>query len=110
MLQLTAAGNLALDPEVRQVGETEVANFLLLVNKKVKGEEFVTALKCSVWGPRAKVVSDFLSKGSQVTITGQGHIDTYETKNGETRAQLVVNVNDFVLPPKPKVDADAMPF
>ena len=110
MLQVTAVGNLAADPEVRTVGDNDVANFTIICNKKIKGEEHTSALRCAVWGPRAKVVSDYLTKGSQVTVTGQAYIETYESKTGEARAQLNVAVNEFSLPPKPKVETDEMPF
>ena len=56
------------------------------------------------------VSSDFLTKGSQVTVTGQAYIETYEAKTGETRANLNVAVNDFSLPPKPRVESGEMPF
>lgn len=110
MLQITAVGNLAADPETREVGDNTVANFTLICNKKVKGEEITSALRCAVWGPRAKVVTDFLRKGAQVTVTGQAYVETYETKTGETRANLNVAVNDFTLPPKPRVESGEMPF
>lgn len=110
MLQITAVGNLAADPELKMVGDREVANFTLLVNKKVKGEDRTTALRCAVWGPRAKVVDDYLTKGAQVTITGQAYIETFERKDGSAGAALDVAVNDFSLPPKPKVAEDDMPF
>jgi single-strand DNA-binding protein len=112
MLQITAVGNLAADPELKTVGDREVANFTLMVNKKVKGEDRTTALRCAVWGPRAKVVDDFLTKGSQVTVTGQAYIETFERKDGSPGASLDVAVNDFSLPPRPKAAADDadMPF
>lgn len=110
MLQITAVGYLAADPQIRQVGDKEVANFTVLCNKKIKNDEHVSALRCSVWSPRAKVVADYLHVGSQVTVTGQAYIETYETKDGETRANLNVAVNDFSLPPKPQVESKSMPF
>jgi single stranded DNA-binding protein len=110
MLQVTAVGYLAADPEIKSVGDNEVANFTVLCNKKIKGDEHVSTLRCAVWGPRSKVVADFLAKGSQVTVTGQAYIETYESKTGEARAQLNVAVNEFSLPPKPKVETDVIPF
>jgi len=110
MLSITAVGNICYDPENREVGALEVTNFTILVNKKRKDEEYVTALKCAVWGSRAKFAYESLKKGMQLTVSGQAHLETYQTKNGETKSQLVVDVNEFRLPPKPKVDADAMPF
>jgi single stranded DNA-binding protein len=111
MLSITAVGNVCYDPETRQVGNLDVCNFTILVNKKRKDEEFTTPIKCAVWGPRAKFAYDLLKKGQQVTVTGQAHLESYASnKTGETRYQLNMEVNDFRLPPKPKVDADAMPF
>ena len=110
MLSLTAVGNLAADPETREVGSLEVTNFTVLVNKRRKDEEFVTPLRCAIWGNRAKIAAEALKKGMQVTVAGQAHLETYETKNGETRANMVVDVNEFRLPPKPKVESAEMPF
>jgi single-strand DNA-binding protein len=110
MLQITAVGNLAADPDLKQVGEREVANFTLMVNKKVKGEDQTTVLRCAVWGPRARIVDEYLTKGAQVTVTGQAYVETFERKDGTPGAALDVAVNDFTLPPRPKVAVDDMPF
>ena len=110
MLQITAVGNLAADPISREVGDLLVTNFTILVNKKRKDEEYVTPLDCAVWGGRAQFAKEALSKGMQLTISGSAHIQTYESKTGETKAKLVVDVNDFRLPPKPRVESDSMPF
>mgnify|MGYP006274740373 FL=1 len=110
MLQITAVGNLAADPELKTIGDREVANFTLMVNKKIKGEDHTTVLRCAVWGPRAKVVDDYLTKGAQVTVTGQAYVETFERKDGSPGASLDVAVNDFSLPPRPKVAQDDMPF
>lgn len=110
MLQITAVGNLAADPDLKQVGDREVANFTLMVNKKVKGEDQTTVLRCAVWGPRARIVDEYLTKGAQVTVTGQAYVETFERKDGTPGAALDVAVNDFTLPPKPKVAVDDMPF
>jgi single-stranded DNA-binding protein len=115
MLQITAVGNLAADPEIKTVstkdGEQQVANFILLVNKRGKGDDIVSTLRCAVWGARSKVVADFFTVGSQVTVTGQAYIEAYTRKDGTAGAQLNVSVADFSLPPKPKTVADDdMPF
>jgi single-strand DNA-binding protein len=115
MLQITAVGYLAADPELKTVktknGDQQVAKFTLLVNKRVSGEDRVNRLNCSVWGPRSKTVDDYLTKGSQVTITGQGYIEAFERKDGSPGACLDVSVAEFSLPVKPKAVADdSMPF
>ena len=96
--------------DLKTIGDREVANFTLMVNKKIKGEDHTTVLRCAVWGPRAKVVDDYLTKGAQVTVTGQAYVETFERKDGSPGASLDVAVNDFSLPPRPKVAQDEMPF
>jgi len=110
MLQVTAVGNLAADPISREVGDLLVTNFTILVNKKRKDEEYVTPLDCAVWGARAPFAQEALSKGMQLTVSGSAHIQTFQNKTGETKAKLVVDVSDFRLPPKPKVESGEMPF
>ena len=115
MLQITAVGYLAADPELKTVntldGPREVTQFRLLVSKRVKGDELVSTLKCSVWGSRAKFADEYLTKGAQVTVTGQAYVETFERKDGSPGAALDVAVNDFTLPPKPKsLATDDMPF
>jgi len=113
MLQITAVGHLAADPDFRETGSgREVTNFRLLVNKKVQDGDIVNEIKCAVWGARAKVAADYLKVGSQITVTGQAYIEVYDRKNGDKAACLNVNVNEFTLParPKPATDDADMPF
>jgi single-stranded DNA-binding protein len=48
------------------------------------------------------VVCDYLQKGSQVTVVGDGYVEQYERKDGDKGAKIVLRVNDFSLPPKAK--------
>jgi len=53
MLQITAVGNLAADPELKTVGDREVANFTLMVNKKVKrGRPYNSPALCRMGSTR----------------------------------------------------------
>ena len=114
MLNITASGNLAADPRNNTAGSTEVTNFTLLVNKKIKDQKYVTAIDCAVWGFGAAVAAQYLSKGCQITVTGDAHAETYERKDGSTACKLVLRVSDFTLPPRPKQQpapsAAEMPF
>jgi single-strand DNA-binding protein len=115
MLNITACGRLAADPRNNTAGNTEVTNFTLLVNKKTKDAEHVTAIDCAVWGARAAVAAQYLTKGAQVTVAGDAHAETYERKDGATACKLVLRVSDFTLPQRaaqPAADAApaSMPF
>ena len=102
MLTMTAVGNLARDPEIKTVGDNEVANFTILCNRKSKNGDIVTQVDCSVWGPRCKAIGDFVFKGSQLTVTGDAYVEQYDRKDGDKGAKIVLRVNDFSLPPKAK--------
>ena len=111
MLNITACGNLAADPRSNTVGQTEVTNFRLLVNKKIKDQEYVTAVECAVWGARAAVAAQYLSKGDRITVAGDAHAETYERNDGSAACKIVLRVSDFTLPPRPaQPAADEMPF
>ena len=115
MLNITACGRLAADPRNNTAGNSEVTNFTLLVNKKTKDAEHVTAIDCAVWGARAAVAAQYLTKGAQVTVAGDAHAETYERKDGATACKLVLRVSDFTLPQRAAQPADdaapaSMPF
>tara|TARA_Y100001963_G_C6774193_1_gene446479 strand:- start:992 stop:1330 length:339 start_codon:yes stop_codon:yes gene_type:complete len=112
MLNVTATGNLVADPEQRTVqtsqGNLEVTSFRILVNKKKGQEEIVTAVDCSIWGNKGNAAMAYLKKGHQITIAGAGNINTFTHKNGVSGASIEVNVQEYSLPPKPRVEE--MPF
>lgn len=107
MLAITVTGNVAADPRVNTVGANEVCNLTILSNSKKGGEDITTAVEAAIWGKRSEVASKYIKKGSLVTVTGTGYVETYEHK-GEHRAKISMNASDFTLPPKPKaLDEDA---
>ncbi len=95
MLNLTAHGNIGRDPELRESGQSQVANFSLGCRT---GQESTTWINCAVWGKRAETVMKFLKKGSKVTVVGSGKLRTYEKKDGTQGQSLELNVTDFTLP------------
>jgi single-strand DNA-binding protein len=105
MLNITAVGNLAADPRSNTVGQTDVTNFTILVNKKMKDQEYVTAVNCAVWGARAAVAAQYLSKGDKITVAGDAHAETFERKDGSTGCKIVLRVTDFTLPARPAQQA-----
>ena len=114
MLNITAVGNLAADPRSNTVGGTDVTNFTILVNKKMKDQEYVTAVDCAVWGARASVAAQYLTKGDRITVVGDAHAETYERNDGSAACKIVLRVTDFTLPARPSQQAapaeQEMPF
>ncbi len=103
MLYLTANGNLARDPETREVSGTKVANFTIGCRT---GQDETTWVNCAVWGKRADTVMNFLKKGSKVTVVGSGKLRPYTKADGTEAQSLDINVNDFTLPPRTEAADD----
>lgn len=98
MFNITAHGNLGKDPEVKQVKDTQVAEFSLAART---GKDETTWINCAVWGKRADVVKQYLHKGDKVTVAGSGKLTTYQKKDGTEGSSLELRVSDFTLPAKP---------
>ena len=103
MINMTASGNLGRDPELKNVGETVVANFSIGCRT---GQDETTWVNCAVWGKRATTVMKFMTKGSRVTVAGAAKVREFEAKDGTPGKALEMNVSDFTLPEK---QADSAP-
>jgi single-strand DNA-binding protein len=97
MLVITAHGNLGRDPELKEVGSSQVANFSIAATT---GKDETTWINCQVWGKRSDVVMKYLSKGSKITVSGRGKLRTYDKKDGTQGQSLELDVQDFTLPAK----------
>ena len=107
MLNITAHGNLGKDPELKNVGQNQVASFTLAART---GKDETTWMNCAVWGKRAQTAAEYLRKGAKITIAGQGKLESYE-KDGVEKQSLKVNVTDFTLPARESNAMDAeVPF
>lgn len=97
----TFVGNLTADPELRftQNG-LAVANFTIAVQerkfdrtKNEYGDGDVLYLRASVWREFAEHVAGTLTKGTRVVATGRLKQRSYETKEGEKRSTIDLEVD-----------------
>jgi len=100
---ITVVGNLTADPELRftQNG-LAVANFTIAstprtldraTNEWKDGEALF--LRASVWREFAEHVAGSLTKGSRVIATGRLKQRSYETKEGEKRTSMELEVDEI---------------
>jgi len=97
MLNITAHGNIGRDPEIKDVGSSQVCNFSLAART---GKDETTWINCAVWGKRADAAMQYLRKGSAITVAGRGKLRTYQKKDGSEGQTLEMDVNEFTLPPR----------
>ncbi len=82
MIKTTIWGNLAADPELREVevGEEKkkrsLCVFTVISNRF--GKATPSALRVEVWGSNAENIAKYLKKGSGCVASGDLDIDTYE--------------------------------
>jgi len=96
-------GNLARDPEVRNINingkQTSVANFTVAVSReftKQNGEtdKITTFVQCEAWDTGAEAISESLKKGDLVMVEGSLRNDSWE-KDGHKHSTMKVRVNNF---------------
>lgn len=92
MNRLTIIGNLTHDPELRvtQSG-TSVCSFTVAVNHKGKdGNQEADYFRVTAWKELGENCNKYLAKGRKAAVIGPVSVNTYQTRQGETRASLEV--------------------
>lgn len=83
--QCNFIGRLGKDPETRYLPSGEaVTNISIAVGWKSKDKEGAEWVPVTAFGKLSEIMSQYLTKGSQVFISGRFKTDKYE-KDGETR-------------------------
>jgi single-strand DNA-binding protein len=100
--QITIAGNLVEDPELRftpagqPVARFRVASTPRYLDKTTNewkdGDSLF--LTCNVWRQAAENVAESLTRGMRVIVSGRLRQRSYETKEGEKRTVYEVEVDD----------------
>ena len=107
--QVTIAGNLTRDPELRYTPKgTAVADFGLAINKSWKDEQGEKHEKCTfvdvtAWSGAAETISQYLHKGDPILLSGELDLQTWEDKQtGDKRSKLKVILRSFTFMPSGK--------
>jgi single-strand DNA-binding protein len=100
--QMTIAGNLVDDPELRftpsgqPVAKFRVASTPRYLDKNTNewkdGDSLF--LTCNVWRQAAENVAESLTRGMRVIVSGRLRQRSYETKEGEKRTVYEIEVDD----------------
>lgn len=93
-------GRLTRDPELR-VSQSDIAigNFTLAVNRKFtdrNGERQADFINCVAFKKTAELLKQYVSKGSQIGVTGRLQSRSYENKEGQRVYVTEVVVENLV--------------
>jgi single-strand DNA-binding protein len=98
---VTIVGNLTADPELRFTPSgAAVANFTIASTPRVKdGDAWKDGqplfLNCSVWREAAENATESLKRGSRVIASGRLKQRSYETRDGEKRTVVELDVEEI---------------
>jgi single-strand DNA-binding protein len=91
-------GHCAANAESRFTpGGDAVVQFSVGVKSGYGDKATTTWARCALWGKRGEAVSQYLTKGQLVGISGEVALREYTDKDGAKRSSLEVRVNDLTL-------------
>ena len=99
---ITVVGNLTADPELRFTPSgAAVANFTVASTPRTfdrQTQEWKDGdalfLRCNVWRQAAENVAESLTRGARVVVSGRLKQRSYETKEGEKRTVVELEVDE----------------
>lgn len=109
MLMAFGQARVGRDVEVRETANGDpVANVSLAFNYGRKGDDnkYPTQwVEGTLWGNRAEVLAQYLTKGTSVTVTLEDvHVEYYDDKDGNQRDKLVGRITAIDLGARPQND------
>ena len=96
MSKVTLIGRLTKDPELRFAAGsgTAVSRFTVAVNRQFKKDE-TDFINCVAFGKTAETISQYLTKGRQIAVTGSIRTGSYDAQDGTKRYTTDVAVESF---------------
>lgn len=92
MKNITIAGRLTRDAENRTAGSDNVTGFSVAVDDRAGREKSTLFFDCSMWGKRGEAVSQYLTKGTSVTVSGD-----LSKREHDGKTYLTIRVADLTL-------------
>jgi single-strand DNA-binding protein len=100
---MTIIGNLTADPELRFTpAGNAVANFTVASTPRTfnrttsEWEDGVTLfMRCTIWKQAAENVAESLTRGARVVVQGRLKQRSFQTKEGETRTVVELDVDEI---------------
>ena len=99
---LTVIGNITDDPDLRFTPSgAAVANFTVASTPRIYDKQTnewkdgdALFLRCSIWRQAAENVAESLQRGSRVVVSGRLKQRSYETREGEKRTVVELDVEE----------------
>ncbi len=114
MLKIVASGRLTRDAELRYTPKKQaVLNFTLALDIGYGENKTTEYLECALWGERGETVEEYLSKGRQVFVVGDGFFRSWN-KGSKSGVNYCCNVDSLEFGSLPRAQAgqgsESLPF
>ncbi len=110
MNKIFIIGNLSRDPELRTTQSgVPVCTFTVAVNRRRSaeaGKPEADFFRVTTWRQLAENCARYLVKGKKVAVVGAVSLNTYNAKDGTTKASLEVNADEVEFLGGNRSDAD----
>lgn len=96
MNKIILKGRLTANPELKKTpSEISVCDFTIAINRRFDKEK-TDFINCQAWRNTAEFITKYFSKGKEILVVGELHIDKYE-KDGEHKqfTRVVVDEIEF---------------
>ena len=97
---VTLAGNIVRDPEVRRIGEKNtpvttitVANNRPYQDKDGNWQQETNFVDVEVWGKQAEKLGEYGEKGTPVIAEGNLKMNQWEDKEGKSHSKLLIRAD-----------------
>jgi single-strand DNA-binding protein len=104
MNSFNAIGRVGKDAVTRQAGNSQVTGFSLAVDSGFGDKKQTLWLDCSAWGDRFAKVGRYITKGSQLGVTGE-----LGTREHDGKTYLTLRVADVTLVGGKRDDGERRP-
>lgn len=92
MKNITIAGRVTKDAELRQAGNDQVCGFSVAVDDRQGQNKSTIFFECSLWGKRGESLQQYIKKGDPITVSGD-----LSRRENEGKTYLGVRVDQVTL-------------
>ena len=94
---ISFTGRLGRDASLKDVTGTDLLEMSVANNVGFGDRKSTIWFRCSLWGPRALKLKEYLTKGTLVYIRGEFNLREYTSKEGEAKMSPEVRIDDIEL-------------
>lgn len=100
-----------MNPVMRKQGENTMVTFSLGVNgrKNKDGTRETMFIDCVICGRQAELASQYVTKGTLITLVGRLYQSRYNDRNGLQHSKIALMVDEFELYGKPESETPEKP-